>query len=56
MIEQRGKWEGVLTSEITQDRYGYIGLRDRRMMPILRPGSIVLVDTSAPHRGNRLVN
>jgi hypothetical protein len=27
-------------------RYGYIGLADRRMTPILRPGSIVLVDTS----------
>jgi transcriptional regulator with XRE-family HTH domain len=27
-------------------RYGCIGLRDRRMEPILRPGSIVLVDVS----------
>lgn len=27
-------------------RYGYIGLSDRRMAPILRPGSLVLVDTS----------
>ncbi len=27
-------------------RYGYIGLNDRRMAPILRPGSMVLVDTS----------
>jgi transcriptional regulator with XRE-family HTH domain len=27
-------------------RYGYIGLSDRRMGPILRPGSIVLVDTA----------
>jgi hypothetical protein len=27
-------------------RYGYIGLGDKRMKPILRPGSIVLVDTS----------
>jgi transcriptional regulator with XRE-family HTH domain len=26
-------------------RYGYIGLSDRRMAPILRPGSMVLVDT-----------
>jgi len=26
-------------------RYGYIGLNDRRMAPILRPGSMVLVDT-----------
>jgi transcriptional regulator with XRE-family HTH domain len=27
-------------------RYGCIGLRDRRMEPILRPGSVVLVDVS----------
>ena len=26
-------------------RYGYTGLSDRRMIPILRPGSVVLVDT-----------
>ncbi len=26
--------------------YGYIGMSDRRMMPLLRPGSIVLVDGS----------
>jgi len=27
-------------------RYGYIGLLDRRMAPILRPGSMVVVDTA----------
>ncbi|HUN62633.1 MAG TPA: helix-turn-helix transcriptional regulator [Candidatus Sulfotelmatobacter sp.] len=27
-------------------RYGYIGLTDRRMMPLLRPGSMVLIDTT----------
>jgi len=27
-------------------RYGYIGLLDRRMVPILRPGSVVIIDTS----------
>lgn len=27
-------------------RHGYIGLSDRRMAPILRPGSAVLIDTS----------
>ena len=27
-------------------RYGYIGLSDRRMAPILRPGSVVIIDTS----------
>lgn len=26
-------------------RYGYIGLSDRRMVPLLRPGSTVLIDT-----------
>ncbi len=47
MVEQWGKFEGVLTSGNGHYRYGYIGLDDRRMMPLLRPGSIVLVDTSA---------
>ncbi len=27
-------------------RYGYVGLSDRRMMPLLRPGSTVLIDTT----------
>jgi hypothetical protein len=27
-------------------RYGYIGLSERRMAPILRPGSVVIIDTS----------
>jgi len=27
-------------------RYGYIGLSDRRMVPILRPGSTVIIDTA----------
>lgn len=27
-------------------RYGYVGLLDRRMVPLLRPGSTVLIDTS----------
>jgi transcriptional regulator with XRE-family HTH domain len=46
MVEQWGKFEGVLTSGNGNQRYGYIGMTDRRMVPILRPGSIVLVDTS----------
>ena len=40
---------GMLGSEkpvVGRYRYGYIGLSDRRMMPILRPGSVVLVDTA----------
>ena len=31
---------------IQKYRYGYIGLNDRRMTPLLRPGSIVMVDVS----------
>lgn len=27
-------------------RYGYVGLSDKRMSPVLRPGSVVLVDSS----------
>jgi len=49
MVEQWGKFEGVLTTQNGQHRYGYIGLSDRRMVPILRPGSIVLLDSSV-HR------
>jgi transcriptional regulator with XRE-family HTH domain len=44
MVAQWGRFEGVLTSNDGGHRYGYIGLSDRRMVPILRPGSIVLVD------------
>ncbi|HUI74022.1 MAG TPA: hypothetical protein VLX32_03710 [Candidatus Acidoferrum sp.] len=46
MVERWGQLEGTLTSTNGQCRYGYIGLRDRRMVPLLRPGSIVLVDTT----------
>jgi transcriptional regulator with XRE-family HTH domain len=33
-------------SENKRHRYGYVGLSDRRMMPLLRPGSTVLIDTA----------
>lgn len=36
---------GMKQAEIKRYRHGYIGLSDRRMTPILRPGSMVLVDT-----------
>jgi transcriptional regulator with XRE-family HTH domain len=44
MVEEWGRFEGVLTSASNGHRCGYIGMCDRRMVPILRPGSIVLVD------------
>jgi transcriptional regulator with XRE-family HTH domain len=43
------KYDGIdsmLSNENDHHRYGCIGLRDRRMEPILRPGSLVLVDVS----------
>lgn len=45
MIERWGQWEGTLTSADASRAYGYIGLSDRRMEPLLRPGSVVLVNT-----------
>jgi transcriptional regulator with XRE-family HTH domain len=44
MVVEWTQFEGVMTSITGPHRYGYIGLGDRRMVPILRPGSIVLVD------------
>jgi transcriptional regulator with XRE-family HTH domain len=41
-----GALGNIFNSENGHYRYGCIGLRDRRMEPILRPGSIVLVDVS----------
>jgi transcriptional regulator with XRE-family HTH domain len=38
--------ENILNSENGRHRYGCIGPHDRRMEPILRPGSVVLVDFS----------
>ncbi len=39
-------FENILSNENGRHRYGCIGLRDRRMEPILRPGSVVLVEVS----------
>jgi len=39
-------FRNILTAANCHHRYGCIGLRDRRMSPILRPGSVVLVDAS----------
>ena len=46
MVERWGRFEGALKKESPQHCYGYIGLTDRRMAPLLRPGSLVLVDTA----------
>lgn len=46
MVERWGQFEGALTNGSPRHRYGYIGLGDRRMAPLLRPGSIVLLDVS----------
>ena len=47
MVERWGNFEGtLLLSGDARHRYGYIGLSDQRMMPLLRPGSIVMLDVS----------
>ena len=49
MVERWGHFEGAMTNCSGHHRYGYIGLSDRRMVPLLRPGSIVMVDVSVRH-------
>jgi transcriptional regulator with XRE-family HTH domain len=44
MVESWGQLEGALFNGHARYRYGYIGLKDRTMEPLLRPGSLVLVD------------
>jgi transcriptional regulator with XRE-family HTH domain len=46
MVEKWGHFDGVLTRSHDRHIYGYIGMADRRMVPLLRPGSIVLIDAS----------
>lgn len=46
MVERWGRFEGALSGSYGSQTYGYIGLSDHRMSPLLRPGSIVLIDTS----------
>jgi transcriptional regulator with XRE-family HTH domain len=45
MVERWGRFEGALHKESDRHCYAYVGLTDRRMTPLLRPGSLVLVDT-----------
>jgi len=44
MVESWGELEGALFNGQPRYRYGYIGLDDHMMEPLLRPGSLVLVD------------
>ena len=44
MVERWGDLEGTLFNHPSRHLYGYVGLDDRRMHPLLRPGSLVLVD------------
>src|SRR6266852_4737577 len=44
MVERWGRFEGALTNNEIHYFYGFIGLADHRMEPLLRPGSIVLID------------
>ena len=47
MVQNWGRFEGALTNGNGKNYlYGYIGLDDWRMSPLLRPGSVVLVDAS----------
>ncbi len=47
MIERWGRFEGALADGNGHYRYGFIGMEDHRMEPLLRPGSLVLIDTSS---------
>ncbi len=49
MVERWGRFEGALTRNDERHCYGFVGLRDRRMVPLLRPGSVVLVDSAERH-------
>jgi len=52
MVERWGHFDGALTNKDGRYCYGLVGLDDRRMMPLLRPGSVVLVDTSFRELGD----
>jgi transcriptional regulator with XRE-family HTH domain len=44
MVESWGELEGTFFSHKARYRYGYVGTADNMMDPLLRPGSLVLVD------------
>lgn len=44
MVERWGDLEGLFFNRPSKYLYGYVGVDDLRMHPLLRPGSLVLVD------------
>src|SRR5260370_33844778 len=52
MVARWGHFEGMLTNGHSNHIYGYIGLSDRRMTPLLRPGSIALRAPSVRKRND----
>ncbi|MGO9641355.1 MAG: helix-turn-helix domain-containing protein [Candidatus Acidiferrales bacterium] len=44
MVERWGELEATLLDREGRFRYGYVGLDDHMMQPLLRPGSLVLLD------------
>jgi transcriptional regulator with XRE-family HTH domain len=44
MVENWGRFEGALLNGHGRYHYGYVGLEDHWMEPLLRPGSLVLLD------------
>jgi len=44
MVERWGDLEGTFFNQTSKYLYGYVGLDDVRMDPLIRPGSLVLVD------------
>src|SRR5713101_1587918 len=45
MVERWSELESLLGNHGSRHQYGYVGLSDRRMAPMLRPGTIVLIDS-----------
>ncbi|MGH9776196.1 MAG: helix-turn-helix domain-containing protein [Candidatus Acidiferrales bacterium] len=44
MVERWSEFEGFLFQANTRFRYGFVGTEDHWMVPLLRPGSLVLID------------
>ncbi len=44
MVERWEHFEGAMLNGNGHDRYGYVGLEDHWMEPLLRPGCLVLID------------